>query len=162
MHFINLFLFYSIFGNIFERVLMYFVDRTYVSGIMGTIFTPVYGFAIIIILFIDERLKIKNKFIKVPIQFILYGLVLTVLEFLGGFLIEQIFNKVYWNYNFFKFNIGKYISLESSLLWATLSIVVLYLIHPLYKKLEKYIPKFITIGLSIFFIINFIYVLIVK
>ncbi len=162
MHFLNLFLFYSIFGNIFERVLMYFVDRTYVSGIMGTIFTPVYGFAIIIILFIDEKLKIKNKFLKIPLQFLLYGLVLTILEFLGGFLIEKIFNKVYWNYNFFKFNLGKYISLESSLLWATLSIIILYLIHPIYKKLEKYIPKFVTICLSIFFIVNLIYIFVVK
>lgn len=162
MHFLNLFLFYSIFGNIFERVLMYFIDRTYVSGIMGTIFTPVYGFAIIIILFIDEKLKIKNKFLKIPLQFLLYGLVLTILEFLGGFLIEKIFNKVYWNYNFFKFNLGKYISLESSLLWATLSIIILYLIHPIYKKLEKYIPKFVTICLSIFFIVNLIYIFVVK
>ena len=158
----NIFLFYSIFGNIFERVMMSFVDKSYVSGFMGTVFTPIYGIAVLIILNIHKKIKIKNKFLKIFVEFLIYALVLTIIEFIGGILIEKVFNKVYWNYGKFKYNIGKYVSLESSLLWGVLSISVLYLIHPLYKKLEPYIPRFITVGVSLFFIINLIFSLFVK
>ena len=141
---------------------MNFIDKSYICGFMGTIFTPIYGIAVLIILNIHKRIKIKNKFIKILIEFLIYIFVLTILEFLGGMLIEKVFNKVFWNYDKFKYNIGIYISLESSLVWGILSLVVLYLIHPLYKKIESRIPKFLTIGLSIFFIINLIFSLFVK
>ena len=162
MQILNIFLFYSIFGNIFERILMYFINRTYVSGFMGTIFTPVYGVAVLIILFVHKRIKMKNKFLKILVEFFIYFILLSILEFISGFLIEKIFNKVYWNYDSFKYNLGKYICLEVSLLWGVMSLIILYLIHPLFKKIGTHIPNFVTIGFSIFFIINLIFTLIDK
>lgn len=159
---LNIFLFYSIFGNIFERILMYFRHTDYVSGFMGTIFTPIYGIAVLLILFVHNKIKIDNKFLKIIIEFLVYFLLLSVLEFLGGMLIEKVFNKVFWNYENFRFNLGKYICLEVSSLWGVLSLVIIYIINPLFMKLEKHIPKFITIGLSLFFIINLIVSVIVK
>ena len=162
MYFINLFLFYSIFGNIFERVCMYFIDRTYVSGFMGTIFTPIYGVAMLLIEYIHNKIKINNKLIKVIVEFLIFGILLGLVELVGGVLIEKIFNKVFWNYDNYKYNIGIYTSLETSIIWGLLSIVILYLIHPLFKKIENKVPKFITILVSIIFIINLFFVLIVK
>lgn len=156
MYNVNIFLFYSIFGNMFERILMYFKHTDYVSGFMGTIFTPIYGIAVLVILYIHNRIKIDNKFFKILVEFFLYVVVLSILEFIGGVLIEKVFNKVYWNYSKYKYNLGKYICLEVSMLWGVLSLGIVYLIHPLFKKIERYIPKFVTIGLSIFFIINLV------
>lgn len=156
MYNVNIFLFYSIFGNVFERILMYFKHTDYVSGFMGTIFTPIYGIAVLVILYIHNRIKIDNKFFKILVEFFLYVVVLSMLEFIGGVLIEKVFNKVYWNYSKYKYNLGKYICLEVSMLWGVLSLGIVYLIHPLFKKIERYIPKFVTIGLSIFFIINLV------
>ena len=65
MNIINIFLFYSIFGNIFERFLMYFINKDYVSGFMGTIFTPIYGIAILLLLFLHKKIKINNKLFKI-------------------------------------------------------------------------------------------------
>ena len=158
----NIFLFYSILGNLFERIFMHFLNKKNISGFMNTIFTPIYGIAALIIIYIHKKIKIKNKLLKIIIEFIIYAIILSVLELFGGLLIENIFNKIYWNYDKFRFNIGKYISLETSLLWGLLSIIVIYLIHPLYKKIENKIPKLLTISLSVFFIINFIIILIVK
>ena len=162
MNTINLFLIFSILGNIFERVVMYFIDKTYVSGFMNTIFTPIYGIAIILILFIDKKINIKNKVIKLLTEFVIFSIILSIIEGLGGILIELIFNKTYWNYDSYKFNIGKYMSLETSLIWGIISLITLYLIYPLYKKIEDKIPKLLTISLSIIFIINLIYIIIVK
>lgn len=159
---LNIFLFYSIFGNIFERVLMYFKHTDYVSGFMGTIFTPIYGIAVLLILFVHNRVKIENKFLKVGVEFLIYFVLLGFLEFCGGMLIEKVFNKVYWNYERYRFNFGKYICLEVSVLWGVLSLIILYIINPLFMRLEKYIPKFITIGLSVFFIINLVVAVIDK
>ena len=102
MNLINIFLFYSIFGNIFERILMFFIDKDYVSGFMGTIFTPIYGIAILLILFIYKKIKIDNKLIKIIVEFFIFSIVLTLIELLGGVLIENIFNKIFWNYDKFK------------------------------------------------------------
>ena len=162
MNIINIFLFYSILGNIFERLLMFFRHLDYVSGFMGTIFTPIYGIAILVILYIHNKINIHNKIFKIIVEFVIFSIVLSILELIGGELIECIFNKVYWNYDRFKYNIGKYISLETATLWGVMSVLNIYLIHPIYKKIEKYIPKIVTILFSIFFIINFIIVIIVK
>jgi len=162
MNYINIFLFYSILGNLFERIIMYFIDKSYISGFMGTIFTPIYGIAALIVIYINKKINIKNKLLKVITQFFIFAIILSILEFLGGILIENIFNKVFWNYDKFKYNIGKYISLETSLIWGTMSLITLYLINPLYKKFENKIPKILTIFLSVFFIINLIIILLVK
>lgn len=159
---INLFLIFSILGNIFERIVMYFIDKTYVSGFMNTIFTPIYGIAIILIIFIHNKINIQNKVIKLLTEFIIFSIILSIIEGIGGILIELIFNKIYWNYDSYKFNIGKYMSLETALIWGIISLITLYLIYPLYKKIENKIPKLLTISLSIFFIINLIYIIIVK
>lgn len=162
MYLINLFLFYSILGNIFERVCMYFVDRTYVSGFMGTIFTPIYGIGILFISFIHDKIKINNKVLKIIVEFFIYAILLGIIELIGGILIEKIFNKVFWNYDNYKYNLGIYTSLETSIIWGILSILILYLVHPLFKKIEEHIPKFITVIFSFIFIINLILSLLVK
>lgn len=84
MYNINIFLFYSIFGNIFERIVMNFVNKSYVSGFMGSIFTPIYGIAVLVILYIHKRIKIKNKFFKILVEFLIYVIVLSALELFGG------------------------------------------------------------------------------
>ena len=141
---------------------MYFVDQTYVSGFMGSIFTPIYGFGMLLISYIHDKIKINNKIVKIIVEFFLFAILLSLLELTGGFLIEKIFNKVFWNYDNYKYNIGIYISLETATMWGLLSVGVLYLVQPLFKKLEPHIPKFITVILSIVFIINLIFALLVK
>ena len=141
---------------------MYIRHIDYVSGFMGTIFTPVYGIAMIFIVLIHDKLKINNKFIKCIVEFLIYAILLSILELIGGVLIETIFNKIFWNYDRLKYNIGKYISLETALFWGVLSIIAIYLIHPIFKKLESHIPKVVSIIFSIGFIINLIIVLVVK
>ena len=71
---------------------------------------------------------------------------------IGGILIEKIFGIVFWDYSDCKYNIGKYICLEMSLLWGIASIAFIYLLKPLIDKIIKHIPN-IVIYILIFLIL---------
>ena len=79
-------------GNIGERIVMNFFDRTYVSGFMGTFFTPVYGIGVLLVLYLHDKIKIKNKYFKMLVEFFIYAILLGIVEYIGGVLIENIFN----------------------------------------------------------------------
>ena len=71
--YINVFLFYSIFGNMFERFITSIRHIDYTSGFMGTIFTPVYGVAMLVIIYIHNKIRINNKFFKILLEIIIVG-----------------------------------------------------------------------------------------
>ena len=155
MYYINCFFIYSIIGFIFENIVGIITNTSFDSGILYGPITPIYGFGVILILIISKYLFLNlhmPRWIETIISFFVLIFVLTVLEFLGGILIEKIFGVIFWDYSDFKFNIGKYISLEISFLWGILSIFIIYVIHPMLNKFIKKIPLLITIIAVIIFI----------
>ena len=104
----------------------------------------------------------QSRFIETLVTFVILTIVLTIIEWIGGILIENLFHETLWNYKNYKYNIGKYISLEMSLVWGIVSIFVIYFIKPLIDKLEKRIPKFITIIITILFIVDLITTTVIK
>lgn len=148
MYYINCFFIYSIIGFIFENLVGIITNTSFNSGILYGPMTPIYGFGVILILVISKYLFLHlhmPRLIETIISFFILIIVLTLLEFIGGILIEKLFGVVFWDYSKFKFNIGKYIALEISILWGILSIFIVYVIHPILDKFIKKIPYFITI-----------------
>ena len=82
---------------------------------------------------------------------------LTLIEWFGGVLIEKFFHVVFWNYEEFPYHIGKYIALEVSLLWGVLSLVLIYVVHPLIESVILKIPHIVTYGLIILMLIDYIF-----
>lgn len=158
-YYINTFLLYSMIGYIIETTLKTFLFKNMNNGILFGPWIPVYGlgavFIIIIMRLVFNRFKVP-RWLKVVLLLIISTLVLTVLELLGGILIEKIFHKVFWDYSDLKFNIGHYIALEISLVWGVMSLVVVYLIKPLLDKIIKRIPRIITYIVSLIFIVDVI------
>lgn len=157
MYYIKNFLFYSILGFLFKYIL------SGKSGILYLFWTPVYGIGVLVLYLIYkllDRFKL-NILIKYIIIFILSMLSLTLLELLGGYLLEEIFGVVFWDYTKMKYNFGKYICLELALVWGLFGII-LYFIKPFVDKLIKKIPNFIVIILFITFILDILVTLIVK
>ena len=165
MYYINYFFVASILGFIFETIFYTLFKWSGNSGYLFGPWTPVYGIGSIIIIllykFIDKKIK-TNKFIKIFIFFISISILLSTIEFIGGHLIEFIFNETFWDYSDHKFNIGKYASLEMSLVWGVASIAFICLIKPLIDKFIYSIPKTITYILTILFIIDNVATLIIK
>ena len=157
-YYINWFFAFAVFGYFFETTVQLFRGSNWSSGILYGPITPIYGWGIIIIILVFKLVKKFNlkKWLEVIVLFIFLIITITILEQLGGMLIESLFDIVYWNYERYRFNWGPYVALEISLVWGILSLFVGYFIVPKVSPLIKKIPKFITIILIIAFIINII------
>lgn len=165
MYLINCFFIYSILGFIIEGIFTLIVSGHFSSGILYGPWTPVYGFGAILTIVISNKIfknTHKSRLIETAVTFIILTIVLTLIEWLGGILIEKLFNETMWNYQNYKFNIGKYISLEMAIIWGIISIFTIYFIKPVIDKIENKIPKYITIILTISFIIDLITTTIIK
>lgn len=157
IYYTNTFFIYSMIGYIIETTLKTFLFKNMNNGILFGPWIPVYGlgavFIIIIMRLVFNRFKVP-RWLKIILLLIISILVLTVIELLGGILIEKIFHKVFWDYSDLKFNLGHYIALEISLIWGIMSLAVVYLIKPLLDKIIKKIPYIITYIVSLIFIVD--------
>ena len=165
MYLLNCFFIYSILGFIIEGLFTLIVSGNFSSGILYGPWTPVYGFGAILTIVISKKIfknMHKSRFVETIVTFIVLTVTLTFIEWLGGILIENIFHETLWNYKNYKYNIGKYIALEMSLVWGIVSILIIYFVKPIIDKLEKRIPKYITIILSLLFILDLITTIIIK
>ena len=122
-------------------------------------FTPIYGIGALLILVISKfifNILNLNKVLEVIIIVLSLTIILTVLEWIGGILIEKIFHVTFWDYSNFKFHIGKYVALEVSFIWALGSLLVIYVLQPLINKFIFSIPSYVTYILIIIFTIDLV------
>lgn len=165
MYYINCFFIYSFLGYIFENIISFISNNNFDSGILYGPITLIYGIGSVIILFISKFL-FKNlhlpRWIETFIAAFVLIVILTLLEFIGGITIETIFGIVFWDYSNYKYNIGKYISLEISIFWGILAIILIYGIHPFLNKLIIKIPHYITYIAMFIFIIDIAITVITK
>ena len=156
---INIFFIYSILGFLFESILMIVSNNHFFnSGVLYGPWAFIYGIAIFILMILDKFLKERKlpKWLEIVLFYIGATLLMTLIEFTGGMLIEKIFHTVYWDYINMNNHYGHYICLEISLFWGLFATLVNYLLTPLAKKLAKKTPWYITIILIILFVIDII------
>ena len=159
MYYLNNFFIYSFLGYILELIVSKMNGKKIGSGMLYGPWTPIYGLGAVLVLVISKfifNLFDFNKFLEIIIVSITMMIVLTFLEWIGGILIEKIFHVVFWDYRKFKFNIGKYVALEVSLIWAIGSLLIIYIIQPIINKFIYLIPNYITYILIVLFIIDMI------
>lgn len=120
------FIIYSFLGWVMESVLKTIVQKKPVnSGFLYGPFCPIYGFgAIIMFLFLD---RFKNNII---ILFLMAFFILSLWEYIVGWLLEKIFHTKYWDYTNYKFNISGRVCLLNSLFWGFLGVIFTKYIHP--------------------------------
>ena len=158
-YYINTFLIYSFVGFLIEMTakLLFFPDME--SGILRGPWLPIYGLGAVIIVFVSRYITKKvniNKWGRLVLILLTVMLLVTILEYLGGNLIEFVFDKTFWDYSHMKFNFGSYISLEMTLVWGLASLLFLYIAKPLTDKFIEKIPIWITTLAFIFFLSDLI------
>jgi len=159
MYYLNTFLIYSIFGFLLETTVALVTKSHFQSGILFGPWTPIYGIGVVLIILLSNYLFYNlhlPRWIETIFAFFIITIVLTILEWLGGTLIELCFHTVFWDYSKEALSIGKYISITKSLIWGVGSIVFIYLIKPLLDRTVKNIPVVVTILFTTLFVCDFI------
>ena len=148
MYYLNMYFIGCFLGYILETTMKCFFIPSMNNGILYGPWIPVYGFGITLSSFVTNKIyrskKINNPS-KIIISFLILFATITIVEELGGLLIEAVFHKIFWSYENKKFNIGPYISLEMSLLWGVLSLLFVWELKPLIDIYIKKIPKILTL-----------------
>lgn len=165
IYYLNMFVIGSILGFIMELLLKMFIFTSMNSSILYGPWLPVYGFGIVFSILIERLVfnRVKtSKLLKIIIMFLLIMVTATVTEYLGGMFIEKAFHKTFWNYSNLKFNMGKYVALEISLIWGILSLVFLYFLKPKLDKVVKKIPSIVTYLVLVIMLIDLICTIILK
>lgn len=128
---ILLFAIYSFSGWIIETVYRSVTQRRYVNaGFLYGSFVPLYGFGGIFLLLLEQLVHPWPLYLKLPA----YGLLLTAIEYVAGFLLEKIHGLKLWDYSKNRFNIRGRVCLSFSVAWTLLALVFLQLIHPAVAK----------------------------
>lgn len=110
----------------------HWVNRGYLSGP----FLPIYGFGAIIILFLT--LPFSDNLAAV---FFLGMVGATLLEFVTGFVMEQIFKVKYWDYSNMPLNLKGYVCLPATLCWGVFSVLLVRYIHSPIDELVRQISE---------------------
>ena len=165
MYYIKNFLLYSLIGFIMESTLFKYMAINKHSGIFYGPITAVYGVGILSIILINKYFftKIKNhKVLKYIIEFIILAIVLSIIEYLGGNILNYLFNIDMWDYSNNHPHLGKYICLQNSLIWGFLGTLYIHIFKKFTDKIIKTITNKETLIFSILFILDTIITLITK
>ena len=129
-----LFIIYSFLGWVLETVHASVRDKKFVNrGFLAGCFCPIYGFgAVLTVLIFDWiNIYIKNYTTYMVVSVIATILVVTLLEYITGYLLEKIFHSKWWDYSNDFANIHGYICLGYSLLWGILAFILIRVINPM-------------------------------
>lgn len=162
MYYVNIFFIFSFIGFLFENVLNIFTNDTFNSGILYGPWTFIYGIGGLLIVVWNRFLRQYHlkKWKEIILFYLGITLFMTLVEFSGGMLIETIFHRTYWDYTNMRFNYGKYICLEVSLIWGVLASIFNYLVLPGINRFEKKIPWIVSVIFIILFIVDIVCTLI--
>lgn len=165
MYYIKNFLLYSLLGFVMESTLFKIVGSTKHSGIFIGPMTAVYGVGIIAILLLNKYLFKKmrcNKSIKFIVEFILLTIVLSIIELIGGNVLNLLFNIDMWDYSKDSMNFGKYICLRNSIIWGIMGVLYIHIFKSFTDKLLRKITKKETYFFLTIFSIDLILTLAIK
>jgi uncharacterized protein len=147
---------YSFAGWLIEIVYRSFTQKKLVNpGFLFGPFVPLYGTgALAVFVLYDYILKIN-----IALQFLIYLVVLSGIEYITGEIFKRVYGLKLWDYSNNRFNINGKISVAFSIIWALLALVMINYIHPAITKYVLIIDivpaKIASIVLGVYFITDF-------
>ena len=148
INFLNIltyFILYSFLGWVLESVFKTILQKKPVnSGFLNGPFCPIYGIGAIIMFVFLKGFK-DNSILLFFIAF----LILSIWEYIVGFLLEKIFKTKYWDYSDRKINIHGRVCLMNSIFWGILGVVYINYINPFMVQLLSLIDTKIVLYLDI-------------
>jgi uncharacterized membrane protein len=147
------FVIYSFLGWIIEVAYRSYHQKDFVNaGFLRGCFVPLYGVAALAFLGLDNLTSEWN----VALQFVMYGIVATVVEYSAGLFSERVLGVRLWSYADDPLNFQGRVSLFFSLVWAALGVLFIEVIHPFVRGLVARLPASAAISIAAAFTIIFI------
>ena len=130
------FVIYSFLGWICETTYCAIIDKKYVNrGFLKGPFCPIYGVGALIVIILLT--PIADNIILLFLSGMIFP---SILEYITGFLLEQLFNLKWWDYSNYKFNIKGRVCLLNSILFGVLSVITVKFVNPVITKFIEVIP----------------------
>ena len=108
-----------------------FVNRGFLNGAV----CPIYGVgAVLLIIFLTP---LSNH---LPLLFLASVTIASLLELVGGYMLEKLFHMIWWDYTEEPFNIGGFICLKFSLMWGLAGVFLMKLIQPMIAGILRHLP----------------------
>ena len=119
-----------------------FVNRGFLNGPI----CPVYGIGVgsVVIL-------LETKDMNIAALYLVSTALVTAIEGMTGYLMDKIFHHKWWDYSNQPLNIGGYVCLVFSLAWGVACVVIVRVIHPVFRKGVEMIPLTVGIVLAVVF-----------
>lgn len=133
------FFIYAFIGWMLEVVFAAFHKKRFANrGFLNGPLCPLYGCGMVFMLVFFGGLK-NNLF------FLFLGslVVTSLLEFFTGMLMEKFYGRKWWDYSGYKYNIGGYVCLRFSLVWAAGAVVLFRWLQPVLEKGVGLVPQLI-------------------
>lgn len=149
-------------GYIYEVIFAYFDEGKFVNrGFLFGPYLPIYGIGACFITLLLKRFR------KYPILLFFSCFVLTgIVEYAGGAILMELFNKRWWDYTGLFLNINGYVCLRSLLTFAIGGLLLIYIIEPYIRsivndKYKKYLIIYTIIFLGLM-LIDFIFTILIR
>ncbi|MDO5695192.1 MAG: putative ABC transporter permease [Eubacteriales bacterium] len=148
---------YSFLGWAFECIyVMIHEGRAINRGFVIGPFCTIYGVGALLILFILDFFSGS-----LPVLFIMAVVITSALEYIVYIILDKIFHQQWWDYSDLRFHYKGILSLESSIAWGVLSVLLYKLIHPLVQLGIRMIPhgigKKLLIGITVLYVLDFLW-----
>lgn len=152
-NFYNLFFYfiiYSFLGWCVEVLYAYKNQRKFVNrGFLHGPICPIYGLCISSMVIV-----LANINVTLPFLLIVATIVISIIEYLTGYILEKLFKTKYWDYTDDPFNIHGRICLHFSIMWGITSVGVVKILHPLIQHIvTSFTPLLSTTLLGLLFIL---------
>jgi len=157
LYYINIIFLYSLLGFILESVVYKHCNSSEHSSIFKGPYTLVYGFGMLFCILIYNKLNMyfDNNFFTYLLYYLIFTMITTLVEFIGGHVIHYFLKIDKWNYSNHLFHFGKYICLDYAIYWGVLSLFTILKLHPFFNRfIINNIPSYTTYIILMVFAID--------
>jgi len=152
-YFVVLFAIYSFAGWLIEVAYRSATQRKFINaGFLYGPFIPIYAVGAFFILLVEYSFSGWHPAARI----LIYGFLLTLLEYIAGYFAEKIFKLKLWDYSGSRINLHGRVSFVFSLAWVALAVIFLLVIHPAVSQKASeinslYVKIFAVVFVAYFF-----------
>ncbi|MFA5936121.1 MAG: putative ABC transporter permease [Patescibacteria group bacterium] len=130
--FVLSFFIYSFIGWILDTSTRSWIKKRYTTGSFFPIpFCPIYGFGALFVILLHNAID----HLPFLVEGFIFGIFLSLFEFISGKLIFIIFKRRLWKYEDTGLSIGHWTDASHAVLWGILSLLLVTWIHPFLTSL---------------------------